>query len=169
MQTMTLETACGTVELRRLTAQDIPAVLVLCRSNPQFYQHCPPDPCEEGILADMAALPPGKTLRDKYYLGIWQEGRLAAVWDLILGFPDEQTAFWGFFMVDASLQGRGFGSALIAALCGLLSKQYARIRLGYVSTNQQSRCFWLKNGFCPTGAVSHNEQYDVIYLQKELQ
>ncbi len=165
---MELNTARGTLVLRRLEKEDIPAVLALCRTNPQFYRHCPPDPCEEGILADMQALPPGKTLQDKHYLGIWQDGRLAAVWDLILSFPDERTAFWGFFMVDAALQGKGFGSEVVRALCGLLQPHFDHVRLGYVSTNDQSRQFWHKNGFVPTGAVSHQEQYDVIYAQKEL-
>ncbi len=165
---MELNTACGVLELRRLEQEDVPAILALCRTNPQFYRHCPPAPCEESILADMQALPPGKTLQDKYYLGILQNGRLAAVWDLILAFPDERTAFWGFFMVDAALQGQGFGSEVVQALCGLLRPHFDHVRLGFVSTNGQSRHFWHKNGFVPTGAVSHQEHYDVIYAQKEL-
>lgn len=165
---MELNTACGVLELRRLEQEDVPAILALCRTNPQFYRHCPPAPCEESILADMQALPPGKTLQDKYYLGILQNGRLAAVWDLILAFPDERTAFWGFFMVDAALQGQGFGSEVVRALCGLLRPHFDHVRLGFVSTNGQSRHFWHKNGFVPTGAVSHQEHYDVIYAQKEL-
>ena len=165
---MELNTPYGVLEVRRITEQDIPAVLTLCRSNPLFYRHCPPTPCEESIRADMTALPPRKTAQDKYYLGIWKDGRLAAVWDLICGFPDEHTAFWGFFMVDAALQGQGFGSALVSALCGLLAPHFDHIRLGFVSTNPQSRHFWLKNGFVSTGAVSHQEAYDIIYAQREL-
>ena len=165
---MELNTAFGTVELYRLTEEDIPAVLALCKGNPLFYRHCPPAPSREGILADMAALPPGKTPQDKYYLGIRKDGRLAAVWDLILGFPDDRTAFWGFFMVEAALQGQGFGSALVTALCGMLAPYFDHIRLGFVSTNPQSRHFWLKNGFVPNGAVSKHETYEIVYAQKEL-
>lgn len=165
---MELDTPYGTLEIRRITPQDVPAVLALCCGNPLFYRHCPPAPCEQGILADMTALPPGKMAEDKYYLGIWQGGSLAAVWDLICGFPDDRTAFWGFFMVDAALQGQGFGSGLVTALCGLLRGHFDRVRLGFVGTNPQSRHFWLKNGFIPTGAVSHNEAYEIIYAQREL-
>lgn len=165
---MQLHTPYGAATLRRITEEDIPAVLALCTGNPLFYKHCPPAPCREGILSDMAALPPGKTAQDKYYLGIWLDGRLAAVWDLVCGFPDDRTAFWGFFMVDAARQGQGFGSALVSALCGLLAPHFDHVRLGFVSTNPQSRHFWLKNGFVPTGAVSHQDAYDVIYAQREL-
>ena len=165
---MVLHTPRGVLEIRRITPQDVPAVLTLCCGNPLYYRHCPPDPCTESILADMAALPPGKTMTDKHYLGIWKDGSLTAVWDLITGFPDARTAFWGFFMVDAALQGQGFGSDTVTALCGLLAPHFDHIRLGFVSTNPQSRHFWLKNGFVPTGAVSHQEAYDVIYAQREL-
>ena len=44
-------------------------------------------------------------------------------------------------------QGQGFGSALVTALCGMLAPHFDHIRLGFVSTNPQSRHFWLKNGF----------------------
>ena len=163
-----LNTPHGVLEIFHITPQDVPAVLALCRSNPLYYRHCPPNPGTESIFADMAALPPGKTPQDKHYLGIRKDGRLAAVWDLVCGFPDARTAFWGFFMVDAALQGQGFGSATVDALCSLLAPHFDHIRLGFVSTNPQSRHFWLKNGFVPTGAVSHQEAYDVIYAQREL-
>jgi GNAT superfamily N-acetyltransferase len=55
------------------------------------------------IRADMAALPPRKAVEDKYYLGFYEEDRLIAVMDLILGFPKEETAFVGFFMMNKDL------------------------------------------------------------------
>lgn len=67
----------------------------------------------------MQALPPEKTAADKYYVGYFDSGGLAAVLDLILGYPQEGTALIGFFMVDAARQGTGLGSRLVseAAAC----------------------------------------------------
>ena len=57
--------------------------------------------------------------------------RLGAVLDLILGYPQEETALIGFFMVDAARQGTGLGSRLVseAAAC-LRAAGLSRLRLG---------------------------------------
>ena len=99
--------------VRKLANSDVAAVYALCRENPQYYLYCPPFVTEDSIRADMAALPPRKTMEDKYYLGFYEGDRLIAVMDLILGFPKEETAFVGFFMVNKEVQGKGVGTALM--------------------------------------------------------
>ena len=61
--------------VRRLTEAELPELLELCEGNPLYYRHCPPAPSAETLLGDMAALPPRRTLNDKYYLGFFDEGR----------------------------------------------------------------------------------------------
>ena len=104
----------GELAVRRLGAEDVPQILTLCSGNPQFYRYHPPMASEDGIRADMQALPPEKTAADKYYVGYFDSGGLAAVLDLILGYPQEGTALIGFFMVDAARQGTGLGSRLVS-------------------------------------------------------
>ena len=110
----------GELAVRRLGAEDVPQILTLCSGNPQFYRYHPPMASEDGIRADMQALPPEKTAADKYYVGYFDSGGLAAVLDLILGYPQEGTALIGFFMVDAARQGTGLGSRLVSVrpACG---------------------------------------------------
>lgn len=86
----------GELAVRRLGAEDVPQILTLCSGNPQFYRYHPPMASEDGIRADMQALPPEKTAADKYYVGYFDSGGLAAVLDLILGYPQEGTALIGF-------------------------------------------------------------------------
>ena len=96
----------------------------------------------------MQALPPGKTPEDKYYIGYFAGGALAAVMDLILRCPREDTALIGFFMVDAGRQGTGFGSLLVEEAANHLRAQgFSRLRLGVDKGNPQSLAFWTKNGF----------------------
>lgn len=147
---------------------DIPELLELCLGNPQFYRHCPPLATCDSLKADMRALPPGKGYEDKFYLGFRADGILCAVMDLIVKYPNVDTAFIGFFMVDKKLQGNGLGSRLFAEIAEELHGEYKYIRLGYVKGNEQSEHFWLKNGFEPTGVVAHTEQYDIVVLQKTL-
>ena len=56
-----------TVEV--LSDRDIPAVLKLSESNPQYFHYFPPAASTESIKADMQELPEGKSREDKYYLG----------------------------------------------------------------------------------------------------
>lgn len=155
--------------VRRLTEAELPALLALCRTNPQFYAHCPPDPTAESLLADMASLPPRRSLNDKYYLGFWEGNRLTAVLDLIPGFPKPEIAFWGFFMLDAALQGQGRGTALVTELCAALQEMgFRSVRLGWAKGNPQAERFWKKNGFVETGFSYATGEYTVVVAQREL-
>ena len=152
-----------------LTEDDIPRVFALCRENPLYYQHCPPFVTPESIRRDMQALPPGKEPQDKHYLGYFDGDELIAVLDLINGYPNPDTAFFGFFMVAAPYQGRGIGSAIISELCDMLKMQgFAEIRLCRVIGNPQPEAFWRKNGFAETGTAYNTDKYPVIVMKKEL-
>ena len=156
-------------EVRRLEEAELPELLALCRGNPQFYRHYPPAATAESLLGDMAALPPRKTLNDKYYLGFYREKRLAAVLDLIPGFPKPEIAFWGFFMLEKSLQGQGRGSALVTELCAALRELgFRAVRLGWAKGNPQAEHFWKKNGFRETGVSYDAGSCTVTVAQREL-
>ncbi|MCM1557955.1 MAG: GNAT family N-acetyltransferase [Butyrivibrio sp.] len=128
---------------------------------------CPPFVTEDSIRKDMTALPPGKTAEDKYYVGYFNRHGLAAVMDLIMGFPNNDTAFIGFFMTDVSIQNKGTGSKIISELCTCLSESgISSIRLGWVKGNPQAEHFWHKNGFAETGATYETDGYTVIVAQR---
>ena len=163
------ECLSATYQVRFLTQGDISTVLALCAGNPLYYRHCPPPPSEDSIRVDMAALPPRKTLADKYYLGFFDGAELAAVLDLIPGFPKPEIAFWGFFMVDAARQGRGVGSALVCELCNALGRfGFRAVRLGWVRGNPQAEHFWKKNGFVETGVTYETNGYTVVLAERSL-
>jgi len=153
----------------RLTDADVAAVYALCKENPLYYQYCPPFVTEDSIRADMQALPPHRTMKDKYYLGFYEGETLIAVMDLILGFPNETTAFVGFFMMNRQLQGSGIGTALMTEVYTYLKQCGVKfIRLGFAKGNPQSEHFWIKNGFERTGVEAQNEGYTVVVLEKKL-
>ncbi len=151
-----------------LSEKEVPQILELCKGNPQYYEHCPPYATEETIKKDMSALPPRKTMKDKHYFGFFDGEKLVAIVDLIERFPNENTAFIGFFMMNKDYQGRGIGSEIISGMSKALSKDFTHIRLGYVETNMQAKNFWLKNRFTYTGLTSKEELYTVIIMEKEL-
>lgn len=157
-------------DIRPLTEKDIPAVLALCEGNPLFYQHCPPLPTAEGIRRDLTALPPGRTLADKHFLGFWREGRLAAILDLIEGYPAEDSAWIGLFMTARETQGAGIGSVLVGQLLlRLKNLGFARVGLAYAKGNPQSKAFWHKNGFFCTGKEKPSDGYTAVIMERCLE
>lgn len=156
-------------QVRLLEEKDISIVYSLCRKNKLYYDFCPPFVTPEGIKADMTALPLGKRREDKFYLGYFDNDNLTAVMDLILGYPDEETAYVGFFMTDVSVQGKGVGSAIINELSRFMCSQgYSKIQLGWVKGNPQAEHFWLKNGFIETGKLYDMDDYTVVEAQKNI-
>ena len=156
-------------QARVLNEKDISIVYNLCRKNKLYYEFCPPFVTIESIEADMAALPPGKSKEDKFYLGYFDNDNLTAVMDLILGYPDEETAYVGFFMTDVSVQGKGVGSAIISELSGFVCKQgFSNIQLGWVLGNPQAEHFWHKNGFFETGKMYEMDDFTVVEARKNI-
>lgn len=156
-------------QVRPLTEEDIPAMLSLCRSNPAYYRYMNAQPTPESLRESLTALPPGRTPADKYFLGFFSGGRLAAILDLITGYPNPETAFTGWFILDKTFQGRGVGSAMVGELLSFLKGQdYRAVRLGRVKGNPESKAFWTKNGFTPTGVETDGGGYTIVIMQREL-
>ncbi len=154
--------------VRKLEEKDIAEIFELCKKNPQYYHYCPPAVSIDGIKEDMTVLPLGKSKEDKYYIGFFDGTKLVAVMDLISGYPDEETAFIGFFMMNAALQGKGIGSGMIEDICDYLKEVFSKVRLGYVKGNKQSENFWLKNRFEKTGLEKEQENYTIVVMERKL-
>lgn len=156
-------------EVRRLTEEDIEDILALCAGNELFYRYHPPRATYGSIGADMVALPPGARKEDKFYLGCFARGKLAAVLDLILGYPNERTANIGFFMLAAEEQGKGEGSKIIAELAAALKKRgISELRLAIDRGNPQSEAFWRKNGFQPLSGNGQDESGSFVPMAGKL-
>lgn len=154
--------------VKRLSEEDLPDVLSLCKGNPTYYAHMKTAPTLENLREVLSALPEGRTMDHKYFVGFYEGGRLAAILDLITGWPNRDTAFIGWFMVHKDFQGAGTGSAIIGGVLTALKEHFAYARLGYVKGNRQSAGFWLKNQFLPTGEESEREDYTVVLMQRML-
>ena len=133
---------------RVLTEGDAEIILALCRNNPLFYEYTEAEPTKEQILDDLKATPPGKGLSDKYFFGFFEGDELVAVMDLVDGYPDQGTAYIGFFMVNLHYQGKRVGTSIIDEVTEYLrSKGKTAVRLAIDKGNPQSTHFWKKNGF----------------------
>ena len=121
------------------------------------------------MLNDLKALPEGKSLEDKFYIGFFENDSLIAIMDFILSFPKEDTVFIGLFMMDSKESGKGKGSAIIAeAFTAWKRAGYKKVRLAYMKGNMQSRNFWRKCGFTETGVEKENEQGVAVIMEKNV-
>lgn len=149
---MEIQGLSASFEVRVLLESDVDIIYDVCRENEVFYQYHPPFVTKESVIEDMRDLPPGKTYRDKFFVGFFKGGSLIAFMDLVLGYPSEETAYIGLFMVSADCQCKGVGSTIVRECISYLrGAGYTKVRLGTDIGNPQSNAFWVKNGFIQVG------------------
>ena len=144
-------------DVRRMEDSDAEAILRLCQGNTQFYKYCEAEPTLEQVLNDLHITPPGTDAACKYYVGFYQDRELAAVMDLIDGYPEEDIGYIGFFMMNMKYQGKQIGTSIISETAAYLKAAgKTAIRLGIDKENPQSTHFWKKNGFHIIREVDRN-------------
>lgn len=156
-------------ETRPLREADAEAALALCAGNREYYEYMHSAPSAGALLGDMLALPPGRALSDKYFLGVRDGEGLLAIADLVAGYPDAETAWLGLFMLRAGAQKRGLGRKLAGELFAFLrAAGFARAGLAWVRENPLPGHFWPLLGFVPDGTERPGDGYTLITAYKAL-
>ncbi len=102
----------------------------------------------EEAVNDLAALPPGKQLRDKCYGGYWRDGVLVGCMDLVRGYPEPDIAYLGLLLFGESHQGQGYGVAAMAHISQLARLWgCTKLRLAVIDKNVRGLQFWQRQGF----------------------
>ncbi len=102
----------------------------------------------ENSLGDIEALPPGCNATQKVYISICENGKPAAVLDLIEKYPDETCVWIGLLLVHGERHGKNTGSKIVSAvLTAACALGYRSVRLGVVESNTKALAFWQKQGF----------------------
>ncbi|MFW5630132.1 MAG: GNAT family N-acetyltransferase [Acetivibrio ethanolgignens] len=155
-------------DVRKLNINDVEMIYTFCKSNTQYYEYCGKDISTELIERDIKITPPGIPMEQKYYIGFFENNLLVAIMDLIDGYPDDNTAFIGFFMMNSQLQGTGIGSKIISEVLNYLKgKGFEMCRLGIDKDNPQSNHFWRKNGFKVVREVVQ-EEGTILIAERQL-
>ena len=154
--------------IRRLNDSDTDDILDFCQKNTMYYQYCGAEISKDQVLNDLHITPPGVDIADKYYVGFFNGEEMVAVLDLIDGYPEPDIGYIGFFMMNAALQGKQIGSAIIQDVCSYL-KQIGKtaIRLGIAKDNPQANHFWKKNGFTVIKEVER-DGWTILVAEKKL-
>lgn len=129
---------------------DEPQVLALFESGPEYFElisGAPPDRAEFQTL--LAELPPGKAYEDKFVFCVFApEGRLAAIAEMIRGYPEPGIWFIGLLFVAKDLRGQGLGRAILKSIIAHVAANNGRaIRIAVAEQNEAAMRFWPGNGF----------------------
>lgn len=103
-------------------------------------------------------LPPGKTINDKYVLGIFRaEKGLVGIVDVIKDFPAVAEWTIGLILIDPDARGQGLGKAVHRALSGWAAGLGAKFfRIGVVQDNFKALNFWTGLGYKKAKEVEMN-------------
>lgn len=145
---MNIQSFSSIYKVRKLHIEDIDMLYEFCNNNPLFYLYNGKENTKEFIKQDLFVTPPGIPFEQKYYVGFFDGDKLIAIMDLIDGYPNRDTIFIGFFMMNAEEQGKGIGTLIIQeVLAYVKSLGYPYCQLGIDENNPQSNHFWKKQGF----------------------
>ncbi len=89
---------------------------------------------------------------DAYVLqGIYEEGRMVGIYDLILGFPKPDAWWIGGLMLEPAVRGRGLGREIVDRIAA--QAEAAGVRTFWLSVHEQNEPalrFWSRLGFVET-------------------
>ena len=157
-------------DVRRITEANISEVYQLCRENRRFYRHMKIRPTLRGLTEVISEVPEGTAAECKHFVGFYDiKNRLIAILDLITGYPEDDDAFIGWFMVDAAMQGQGIGSQLFADVRAAMQSQgFDFLTVGVPKGNTEAVDFWEKQGFAVSGKEMKWNGYEVAMMERSI-
>lgn len=139
------------ITLRKVGLEYVDTVQQILQSAPIFFIKTEGDemPSESAAKDAMTDLPPNTEPEKKHFLLFFDEKNIPfAVCDLILGYPNEETAFLGLLLLDEKFQNRSLGTTCFNLIQDYIKNfpEINKMQLGFVERNPVEG-FWRKMGF----------------------
>lgn len=156
--------------VKRLTVDDVQQLYDFCKANTTYYKYMRMEPTVENVSENFTMLPPNKELKDKYFVGFYDGKELVAILDVVMGYPKEDVAYIGWFMVNIDKQVKGIGKEISDNVIAILQEGgYKSIMLACIKDNKEACRFWTNRGFEMTGKEVDKGNYIVMEMKKELE
>lgn len=147
-----------------------PEIEHIFKHSPSYFRYISgQEATPEAAKDTLTELPPGCGYHQKFVFLIELQNQYIGVSDLVLRYPDNETAFLGLLLLNEDFQGKGMGRQAYQ-----LHEQFARennfhkIRLAVVETNPVLD-FWRKLGFQETGITRPYQHHLVTSVVKVLE
>jgi GNAT superfamily N-acetyltransferase len=150
---MTDQPMTGTLRLRRLTTGDLAELQALLEADPDYVRRVTGADPGPGEAADLlTGRPPGLPAERKVLLGAYDDHGLAAIVDVLRGWPDAATAPIGLLQVYADRKRQGVGRRTHDLLLELVEgwPEITVLRAAIVAINAAGAApFWADLGYRP--------------------
>ncbi|MBR3234564.1 MAG: GNAT family N-acetyltransferase [Atopobiaceae bacterium] len=165
---LNIEALSTELAAHELEGSNLTDVLMLMRSNRQYYRRLNERPNKAQLTNMISDKPEGAT--STHLVGFYDDlDGLVAVMDLVCGTPNKTSALIRWFMVAADKQRKGVGSALFADVRAALGAQgYRHLELQIPEAAEEAQAFWNAQGFSPTGKRDDTGRYPVITLARDI-
>lgn len=140
----------GGYSVVRLTAADAADLQDLFERCTDFHELSEGAPTRPTAGAEeLAALPPGKDLLDKFPFGVYAApGRMVGYLELMRDYPAASEWWIGLLMLDPAVRRGGLGGRIYSAAAEWVGAQGGTvIRLGVLEQNPGAVRFWERQGF----------------------
>ena len=155
-------------DVRRITENDISAVYKLCRENKHFFRYLGRVATKES-LTEVISNVSDSSKSGKYFVGFWDDDKLIAIADIIVGYPESNNAFIGWYVVEGNMQRQGIGSQIFADIrANLKTIGIDYISLGCVKENEVAMMFWQNLGFTLTNDEKQVGKHTVVTYEKHI-
>ena len=155
--------------VKRLTVDDVLQLYDFCKANTTYYRYMRMEPNVENVSENFTMLPPNKDTEDKFFVGFYEGDVLVAILDIVRGWPREDIAYIGWFMVNKDKQGKGVGNILIDETIRMLKDiGFKSAMLGCIKDNIEAYRFWTKKGFKEIGKEVDKGDYIIMNMEKRL-
>ena len=156
-------------KVRRLTIDGLQELYDFCKANTRYYKYMRMEPTMENLSEVFSTLPPNKDIEDRFFMGIYDGERLVVILDIVKGYPEENIAYIGWFMVNKDMQGKGIGREIIDKVIEVLRNvAFHAVMLGCIKDNVEAYRFWTNNGFEKTENEMDTGDYILVEMRKEL-
>ena len=155
--------------VRSITEADISDVYHLCKNNRRYYRYLGSKPSRKELTDVISEVPEGTDPENKHFVGFYEGDSLIALLDLITGYPEENDAFIGWFIVDADRHRQGIGSSVFADIRAALKAQgFDHLALACFRENVEARQFWEDQGFVITRPGKNQNGRDVDVMERDI-
>lgn len=158
-------------DVKRITEAEVGDVFRLCRDNRKYYRFMKERPTLRGLTDVITEVPEGTSAEQKHLVGFYdkEDAKLVAVLDLIVGYPEKDDAYIGWFLVEAERQNAGIGSQIFADVRAAMKSQgYDSLSLSMAKENEEVVKFWQKQGFAFTGEETPGERYTSAVMRRDI-